>query len=432
MEETRGMKKGTDGEGIKTTHTKQQILKSRFGHEDFRPGQEKVINTILKGRDCLAVLPTGGGKSVCFQLPALMQTGITFVISPLISLMEDQVAHLRQAGIPAVCLNSGMSRGTYHRTLYEASKESYKLIYISPERLQNPGFLRFAQNCVPDLLTVDEAHCVSQWGHDFRPSYLQIRSFMEALPRRPLFAAFTATATPRVREDIIRSLGLRQPAVIVNGFDRPNLYFAKASPVNKDRALFNALEKVQGQSGIVYCATHSTVERLTGLLRQRGEKVARYHAGLTPGEREAVRTAFAEDQVKIVVATSAFGMGIDKGDVSFVFHYNMPQSLEEYYQEAGRAGRDGRPARCLLFYDRKDLQIQEALLQKNTDSRAGEFLLQTMWDYCKEEGCLRRFLLRYFGEVETQDCDHCSNCEALFRFTKILRKIRPKQAGKKR
>lgn len=406
-----------------TIQDQQQVLRQRFGHECFRPGQAEIVATILRGRDCLAVLPTGGGKSLCFQVPALMQAETTFVISPLISLMEDQVARLRQAGIPAVCLNSGMSRGTYNRTLYEVSQGGYKLLYISPERLWEPHFLRFALRCPPVFVVVDEAHCVSQWGHDFRPSYLRIRKFMEALPQRPLFAAFTATATPRVRADIIGCLGMREPSVIVRGFDRPNLYFTKASPTNKDRALFDALEKVQGQNGIIYCATHAAVERITRLLRQRGENATRYHAGLTPGERENARAAFVAGRVKIVAATSAFGMGIDKSDVSFIIHYHMPPSLEAYYQEAGRAGRNGRAATCLLFYSREDLRIQEALLQKTADPSTGRVLLQSMWDYCRTDSCLRRFMLRYFGEERVQDCGHCGNCAKPFPFTKILHKI---------
>lgn len=420
---------------IQKLPSKEQVMKLRFGHASFRPGQEEIVDTILRGKDCLAVLPTGGGKSLCFQIPALMQPGVTFVVSPLISLMEDQVAHLRKAGIPAACLNSSMSRGTYNRTLYEAGEGSYKLLYLSPERLWEPYFLRFALCCPPDFLVVDEAHCVSQWGNDFRPSYIRIRNFMERLPRRPLFAAFTATATPRVREDIIGALGLREPAVIVRGFDRPNLYFAKAAPVNKDRALLNVLEKKRGQSGIIYCATHAAVERVTRLLRQRGEDAARYHGGLTPGEREQVRAAFVAGRLRIVVATSAFGMGLDRSDVSFIIHYQMPQSLEEYFQEAGRAGRNGEEADCLLFYSREDLCIQEALLQKTANCRTGRVLLQNMWEYCQADGCLRRFILRYFGEERGRDCGHCSNCTATSPFTKILHKIWPgrqEKTGKSR
>ena len=264
--------------------------------------------------------------------------GVTFVVSPLISLMEDQVDHLRRQGVPAVCLNSSMSKHTYNRTLYDVASGAYKLLYLSPERLQNEGFIRFARKNPPDFVVVDEAHCVSQWGHDFRPSYLQIGDFVKGLPRRPLYAAFTATATPRVRQDIVESLGMTEPSVIVRSFDRPNLFLAKESPADKDRALLEELEKRKGESGIVYCATHQNTEVVFRLLKRQGYSVCRYHAGLTPGERKRAQEEFVGGRIKIVAATSAFGMGIDKQDISFVIHYNMPQSLEEYYQEAGRAG----------------------------------------------------------------------------------------------
>ena len=388
----------------------EQILKTWFGHDTFRPGQREIIDAILSGRDCLAILPTGAGKSICFQIPALMQPGITYVISPLISLMEDQVEHLRQQGIPAVCINSGMSKHTYNEVLYDVGRGAYKLLYLSPERLQNEFFIRFARKHPPDFLVVDEAHCVSQWGHDFRPAYLKITDFVQALPKRPLYAAFTATATPRVRQDMIECLGLEDPLVITKSFDRPNLFFEKKSPADKDRALLDALERMQGKSGIVYCSTHQNTEKVFRLLKQRGYDTARYHAGLTPGERQEAQTEFIRGEVSVIAATSAFGMGIDKEDVAFVIHYNMPQNLEEYYQEAGRAGRNGEEAYCLLLYSKEDLAVNQALARQQEKPERAERLLGYMWEYCRYDGCLRNFILRYFGEDKHGECGKCSNC----------------------
>lgn len=388
----------------------EKILNAWFGYDSFRPGQKEVVDAILSGRDCLAVLPTGAGKSVCFQVPALMQAGLTYVISPLISLMEDQVAHLQENNIPAVCINSGMSKHTYNDVMYDIHTGVYKLVYLSPERLQNERFIRFALTNPPDFVVVDEAHCVSQWGHDFRPSYMQIREFVEQLPKRPLYAAFTATATPAVRQDIISSLGLADPVVITRSFDRPNLFFAKKSPADKDRALLDELEQVKGKSGIIYCSTHQNVERCFRLLRQHGYNVARYHAGLSVGERTATQAAFINGQVQIIVATSAFGMGVDKSDIAFVINYNMPQSLEEYYQEAGRAGRNGADARCSLFYSSEDMSIGKALARQQDQPERALRLLTAVWDYCQFDGCLRNYILRYFGETHMEDCGKCSYC----------------------
>ena len=402
----------------------ETILKEWFGYEQFRPGQREVVDAILSGRDCLAVLPTGAGKSICFQVPALTQTGLTYVISPLISLMEDQVAHLQQDNIPAVCINSGMSKHTYNEVMYDIHTGVYKLVYLSPERLQNEWFVRFALKNPPDFVVVDEAHCVSQWGHDFRPSYLGIREFVEKLPKRPLYAAFTATATPAVRQDIIGSLGLADPSVIIRSFDRPNLFFSKKSPADKDRALLDELEKVKGKSGIVYCSTHQNVERCFRLLRQHGFSAARYHAGLSVGERTSAQAAFISGRVQVIAATSAFGMGIDKSDVAFIFHYNMPQSLEEYYQEAGRAGRNGEAARCTLFYSEEDLRVGEALARQQEKPERALQLLVSMWDYCNCEGCLRNHILSYFGEMRSEGCGKCSCCRKAKwwkQFTKIFR-----------
>ena len=402
----------------------EKILKAWFGYDSFRPGQREIIDTILSGRDCLAILPTGAGKSICFQVPALMQTGLTYVISPLISLMEDQVAHLQANNIPAVCINSGMSKHTYNEVMYDIHTGVYKLLYLSPERLQNEWFIRFALKNPPVFVVVDEAHCVSQWGHDFRPAYLKISDFMQAFPKRPLYAAFTATATPRVRQDIIGCLGLSDPLVVTKSFDRPNLFFAKETPADKDRALLDMLEEMRGKSGIVYCSTHQNTEKVFRLLKQRGCRTARYHAGLTPGERMAAQAAFIRNDVRIIAATSAFGMGIDKEDVSFVIHYNMPQNLEEYYQEAGRAGRNGEEACCLLLYSKEDLAVNQALARQQDNPERAEKLLESMWDYCRYDGCLRNYILRYFGEEKHGECGKCSYCRSKnkwVRFTNILR-----------
>jgi ATP-dependent DNA helicase RecQ len=355
-----------------------------------------------------------------------MQTGLTYVISPLISLMEDQVAHLQQDNIPAVCINSGMSKHTYNEVMYDIHTGVYKLVYLSPERLQNEWFVRFALKNPPDFVVVDEAHCVSQWGHDFRPSYLGIREFVEKLPKRPLYAAFTATATPAVRQDIIGSLGLADPSVIIRSFDRPNLFFSKKSPADKDRALLDELEKVKGKSGIVYCSTHQNVERCFRLLRQHGFSAARYHAGLSVGERTSAQAAFISGRVQVIAATSAFGMGIDKSDVAFIFHYNMPQSLEEYYQEAGRAGRNGEAARCTLFYSEEDLRVGEVLARQQEKPERALQLLVSMWDYCNCEGCLRNYILLYFGEKRSEGCGKCSCCRKAERwrhFTDFFRNV---------
>ena len=413
--------------------TKEQVLQHYYGYAEFRPGQAEIIDRLLSRREVLAILPTGAGKSLCFQVPALLLPHLTLVISPLISLMRDQVAHLREAGIPAASVDSGNNEGACGRILYEALQGRYKLLYVSPERLQNKQFLNFVRQVSISMVIVDEAHCVSQWGHDFRPSYRQVPLFLARLPERPIYGAFTATATPRVKSDIIQSLALRNPLVILRSFDRPNLFLETASPADKDRALLDRLETWPEQSGIIYCSTRVHTERVVRLLRERGLAAARYHAGLTSRERERVRSEFVEDKIKIVVATNAFGMGIDKGDVSFVIHYNMPLDLEGYYQEAGRAGRNGKPAHCLLFYSRQDLATNRHLLgldqgvrlagtpEEEAARQVRSRLLEGMWQYCHYQGCLRRFLLNYFGEDLAQDCGNCGPCQNKVNFSGILR-----------
>lgn len=390
-------------------------LKYYYGYDAFRPGQEEIITEILEGRPVLAVLPTGGGKSICFQLPSLLLKGVTLVISPLISLMKDQAENLKTRGIPAEYLESGMSPAEYGKVLYAARNGKCKFLYVSPERLTNPQFLEFCQQIWITLVAVDEAHCVSQWGHSFRKEYYQIPKFIDSLPRRPLLAAFTATATPEVRQDILQRLAMPKAKVVVMGFDRPNLHFAVERSFNKDRSLLAYLEKHEGECGVVYCSTRKKVEQVSELLWQQGYEALRYHAGLTAEERKRNQQEFVSGAVKIIVATNAFGMGIDKADVRFVVHYNMPKDLESYYQEAGRAGRDGLPGECLLLYGREDESINTYLIENSDNDRQWEEkerrLLQQMIEYCNTSRCLRRYILDYFGEKLEQDCGCCSTCQ---------------------
>ena len=338
--------------------TAQEILKQYFGYDSFRPGQDELVQAILSGRDTLGIMPTGAGKSICYQVPALALPGLTLVVSPLISLMKDQVGALNEAGVPAACINSAMSFEEMRDALYFAGRGQYKLLYVAPERLTAPFFLDFARRVPISMVTVDEAHCISQWGQDFRPSYLKILDFLAALPQRPLVSAFTATATAEVRDDIIRALGLEEPFVITTGFDRPNLYFAVEKPSSKPSALLAHLMQRRDKSGIVYCSTRKTVEEVCDILLSRGLPATCYHAGLDPEERLANQDDFLYDRKTVMVATNAFGMGIDKSNVSFVIHYNMPKNMESYYQEAGRAGRDGEAADCILLYNGQDVRLR--------------------------------------------------------------------------
>ncbi len=405
---------------------KYEILKRYFGYDSFREGQEKLVNSILDGRDTLGIMPTGAGKSLCFQVPALCMQGITLVISPLISLMKDQVSSLVQAGVRAAYLNSSLTWGQYLKALRNAEQGVYKIIYVAPERLETKEFLSFAKRADIPMVTVDEAHCVSQWGHDFRPGYLKIREFIDELPKRPVISAFTATATGEVRSDIVNILRLKEPTVVITGFDRKNLFFGVERPKNKNAELVRLVEERRDKSGIVYCATRKNVESVYELLLDKGFAAAKYHAGMADGERSASQEDFLFDRSRVMVATNAFGMGIDKSNVSYVIHYNMPKNLENYYQEAGRAGRDGSAAECILLYSRSDIMLNKFLIENSGNDSEDAAVqaavkkqdmkrLYKMQDYCETTGCLRRFILGYFGERTGKDCGNCSNCKKTFK-----------------
>jgi len=402
---------------------KLETLRRYFGHASFRAGQETMVDALLSGRDAMGVMPTGAGKSMCYQIPALMLPGITLVISPLISLMADQVAALKSAGVPAAYLNSTLSPRQMELALERAYQGAYKIIYVAPERLEAPSFIRFAQHAPIALVAVDEAHCVSQWGQDFRPVYLRIADFVDLLPRRPVMGAFTATATQRVREDIVRHLRLVNPATVTTGFDRPNLYFEVVRLKKRDPALMQILADKRGQSGIIYCATRKSVEEVCDKLCGAGYAAGRYHAGLPDEERKQNQEDFQYDRVQIMVATNAFGMGIDKSNVRFVIHYNMPKSMEAYYQEAGRAGRDGEPSECILLYNAQDIITGRWMINNSPPNEALSAAeqarvrqldmqrLQSMIDYCTRDQCLRGYILRYFGETAVEErCGDCGFC----------------------
>lgn len=400
---------------------KLTLLKQYFGHSGFRPGQEPLIDALLSGRDVMGVMPTGAGKSVCYQLPALLLPGLTLVLSPLISLMKDQVAGLSQAGVPAAYINSSLDAEEYREVYRRIRRGDCKLLYIAPERLQAEGFRRLLEELPVSLVAVDEAHCVSQWGQDFRPSYLEIAELVRSLPVRPPVGAFTATATAAVRQDIETLLELRDPLRITTGFDRPNLFFEVVRPRDKDQWLSRFLAERPGQSGIVYCATRKTVDSVTASLLAQGVPAARYHAGMEDADRRRSQEGFVYDQARVMVATNAFGMGIDKSNVSFVVHYNMPKDLESYYQEAGRAGRDGSPARCVLLYAPGDVQTAKFLITHSQEEaedpdrlRRDLIRLDRMVRYCKTGSCLRAELLDYFGEIHGGSCGNCGNCAGDF------------------
>ena len=398
-----------------------ETLKTYFGYDTFREGQEKIVEAILTNRDVLAIMPTGAGKSICYQIPALILPGITLVISPLISLMQDQVKALNDAGIHAAFINSSLTENQISKALYLAASGRYKIIYVAPERLENYEFLEFARNVEISMVTVDEAHCISQWGQDFRPSYLKIVEFVKNLPKRPIVSAFTATATEEVKNDILCTLSLEDPEVVITGFDRKNLYYSVENIRRKDEFIMEYIEKHPTESGIIYCATRKNVDNLFELLFKRGVPVTRYHAGLTNETRKKNQDDFIYDRTPVIIATNAFGMGIDKSNVRYVIHYNMPQSMENYYQEAGRAGRDGENSQCILLFSLQDVMIDRMLLDNKDFSdvdEEDEYLirqrdirrLQTMEGYCKTTGCLRNYILEYFGEKTSGPCDNCGNC----------------------
>ena len=401
--------------------TPREALKRYFGYDSFRPGQEEIVSALLAGRDALAIMPTGAGKSLCYQVPALLLPGLTLVISPLISLMQDQVKGLNAAGIHAAFINSSLTETQIARALDLAAEGSYKLVYVAPERLESPVFRSFAAGADISMVTVDEAHCISQWGQDFRPSYLKILDFIDSLPRRPIVSAFTATATREVKDDIVCTLRLHDPKVLVTGFDRPNLYFQVERTRRKDDFVIQYLRDHPGESGIIYCATRKNVDKLQELLTEYGFAATKYHAGLSAEARRKNQNDFIYDTAPVIVATNAFGMGIDKSNVRFVLHYNMPQSMENYYQEAGRAGRDGLPSQCVLLFSAQDVIINKFLLDKKDfaemDDEQADLLrqrdlqrLQTMERYCQTTECLRNYILAYFGEHPTAPCCNCGSC----------------------
>jgi len=402
---------------------KHTILHDVFGYNDFRQGQEIVIDSILSKKDTLCVMPTGGGKSICFQLPALLLDGLTIVVSPLISLMKDQVNTLERFGVNAAFLNSTLNNNEYRQTLKKLRDSDYKIIYVAPERLAMADFISICKQIKISMIAVDEAHCISMWGQSFRPTYRSIFKFINQLPVRPIISAFTATATPEIRKDIVNMLGMISPTEIVTGFDRPNLYFSKKKTTHKTRVLLRFLRANKDKCGIVYCSTHKYTEDVCALLNQHGYAATLYHAGLSGKERKQNQEQFASGKKKIIVATNAFGLGIDKADISFVIHYNMPKSIEGYYQEAGRAGRDGNPAKCLLLHNKEDIRINQYLIH---NSKHNPYLsekeemkiidnnmhkLQRVVEYCNLKSCLRAYILDYFGEMHSDMCYYCECCK---------------------
>ena len=399
-----------------------EVLKKYFGYESFREGQQELITNILERHDVLGIMPTGAGKSICYQVPAVMLEGITLVISPLISLMKDQVGTLNEAGIRAAYLNSSLSYAQYRKALSLACGYTYKIIYVAPERLMSDEFLSFAKEMKISMVCVDEAHCVSQWGQDFRPHYLHIREFLKEMPQRPIVSAFTATATTQVKEDILQLLDMKDPYTITTGFDRKNLYFAVEKPKDKYQALLHYVKQHTEDAGIVYCLSRKTVEEVCDRLCADGFAATRYHAGLSDAERMNNQDDFIYDRKTIMVATNAFGMGIDKSNVRFVVHFNMPKNMESYYQEAGRAGRDGEQADCILLYSGKDVRLNQFLIEQGSGHEDMEEAvrmelqqkekerLKSMTFYCTIPSCLRHYMLKYFGEESDGFCGSCSNC----------------------
>lgn len=411
----------------------RRVLARYYGYQDFRPGQSTLVDAILSGRDALGVMPTGAGKSLCYQIPGIMLPGLAIVVSPLVSLMGDQVRSLIEAGVRGSYLNSTLTPGQQRTVMRRARAGTYKIMYVAPERLSDPAFLEFVRSVPVPLVAVDEAHCVSQWGQDFRPSYLGIRDFVESLPERPVLAAFTATATEKVRRDIVGILGLDDPVLAVTGYDRPNLRFSveRLAPKKKRELIAAYVLERKDESGIVYCTTRKDVESLVEWLRARGVRAVGYHAGMPSEDRARNQRAFIDDDAPVMVATNAFGMGIDKSNVRWVVHYNMPKSIEAYYQEAGRAGRDGEPSECLLLWSDGDVSTCRYFIEEGASNedlsaeeaervRAGQRrLLEAMVGYCHTTGCLRRYILDYFGDSSSdrtlaEGCGNCSNCDGEF------------------
>ena len=404
-------------------NTAKQLLKKYFGYDDFRPGQSEIISHILNKEDCLGIMPTGAGKSICYQIPALVFEGTTIVISPLISLMKDQVDSLIQSGISATYINSSLTSQEYLQVMENAKLGMYKIIYVAPERLESDNFVNLLNNINISMFAIDEAHCVSQWGHDFRPSYTEIANFILNLKKRPIVVAFTATATELVKNDIINLLKLSNPYTLTTGFDRKNLYFGVETPVDKKEFILDYLKSHKDMSGIIYCLSRKNVDKLYDELLKEGYSVSKYHAGMSDSLRESNQNNFVFDKTSIMIATNAFGMGIDKSNIRYVIHYNMPKDLESYYQEAGRAGRDGANAECILLFNRSDIVSNKFLIEQSGSNgiKIVEYQkLNDMVDYCNTDKCLRKYILEYFGEKTDYDnCNNCSNCNSEIESTNI-------------
>ncbi|UII57730.1 DNA helicase RecQ [Cytobacillus spongiae] len=391
----------------------KQYLHTYFGYSEFRKGQEQAIESVLQGENTICVMPTGGGKSICYQIPALVLDGLTIVVSPLISLMKDQVDALLQVGISATYINSSISAKEAGERLFRAKEGQYKLLYIAPERLESYAFVEELKRMNIPLVAVDEAHCISQWGHDFRPSYRYIQSMVQQLPSKPIIMALTATATPNVRDDICHLLHINEKQTVMTGFERENLTFSVVKGQDRLKYLQSYIKNNQNEAGIIYAATRKAVDKLYDLLVAKGVQVGKYHAGMSDADRSEEQERFLQDDTTVMVATSAFGMGIDKSNIRYVVHFQLPKNMESYYQEAGRAGRDGLPSECTLLYSSQDVQVQRYLIDQSSDrERMTQELekLQFMVDYCHTENCLQQYITSYFGETNTEACERCSNC----------------------